>query len=152
MHFGQTIRPAATLAAIFLAAVAACDRDSLLVSYDFSGNTMGTTFSVLLVAPPEDVSLDALQLDVIGILERIENIASTYRETSELSAFNSDSSTDWIEVSAEFCKLVHQALVVSQETAGAFDITVGALLNLWGFGPEPAVDEPPSLQQIDAAL
>lgn len=152
MHLGQTIRPSVALAVILLVSIGACDRDPGLVTYEISGNTMGTTFSVLLVAPPEDVSLDALRLDVMGTLERIENIASTYRATSELSTFNAHSSTGWIEVSAEFCKLVRLALVVSEETAGAFDITVGALVNLWGFGPDPAVDEPPSLEQIDAAL
>ncbi len=140
------------MAFIFLAAVAACDRTPLLVTYDFSSNTMGTTINVMIVSPPESLTLDVLQLDVMRTLERIENIASTYRESSELSAFNANSSTDWIEVSAEFCSLVHQALLVSQETTGAFDITVGALVNLWGFGPEPTVDEPPSLEKIDAAL
>ncbi len=140
------------MAFILLVAITACDRDPLLVTYDFSGNTMGTTINVMIVAPPESLTLDELQLDVMRTLERIENIASTYRESSELSAFNANSSTDWIEVSVEFCSLVHQALLISQETAGAFDITVGALVNLWGFGPEPTVDEPPPLEKIDAAL
>lgn len=140
------------MAFILLAAITACDRNPLLVTYDFSDNTMGTTINVMIVSPPESLTLDVLQLDVMRTLERIENIASTYRESSELSAFNANSSTDWIEVSAEFCSLVHQALLVSQETAGAFDITVGALVNLWGFGPEPAVDKPPALERIDAAL
>ena len=140
------------MAAVLLAGLAACDRDTEHVTHELNGNTMGTTFSVLLVAPPVSVSLDSLQSEITATLERIEDIASTYRETSELSKFNAHSSTDWIDASAEFCDLIYQALSVSRETAGAFDITVGALVNLWGFGPDPAVDKPPSPEQIDFAL
>jgi thiamine biosynthesis lipoprotein len=152
MLLGRAIKTAATLAAVLLAGLGACDRDTERVTHDLSGDTMGTTFNVLLVAPPVSVSLDSLQSEITATLERIENIASTYRETSELSKFNANSSTDWIDASAEFCDLIYQALYVSQETAGAFDITVGPLVNLWGFGPDPAAIQPPSPEQIDAAL
>lgn len=135
-----------------LLAVVACDRDPVHVTQDLSGHTMGTTFNVMLVAPPDDVPLDSLRSDIIAALERVENIASTFRETSELSLFNANASTDWIEVSTELCQLVFQALTVSQQTDGAFDITVGPLVNLWGFGPDPAMDEPPSVELISAAL
>lgn len=142
----QTLR----LAALLL--VVACERSPVFVTHDFHGHTMGTTFSVMLVAPTEDVSLHSLRSDIVGTLERIENIASTFRATSELSAFNSNPSTDWIGVSAEFCQLVSRALAVSRLTDGAFDISVGPLVNLWGFGPDATVNEPPTDEQIGAAL
>ena len=61
---------------------------------------------------------------------------STYRGNSELSQFNHSSSTDWTPVSRELCEAVDEAIDFGDLTDGAFDITVGPLVNLWGFGPD----------------
>jgi len=137
------------LLSLFL--VAACGDGEPLPTYDLSGNTMGTTFNVTLVAPPPDIDLDSLQSDIRERLERIENIASTYRSDSELSRFNAESSTDWVRVLPEFCRMIVAANEVSFMTQGAFDITVGPLVNLWGFGPEDNENELPSDEDIAAA-
>jgi thiamine biosynthesis lipoprotein len=76
---------------------------------------------------------------------------STYRADSELSLFNDSESTEWVEVSAELCGVIEQALSVSDIT-GAFDITVGPLVNLWGFGPSDTLPEPPEAVAIAQAL
>ena len=47
---------------------------------------------------------------------------------------------------------VHESIEFGDLTDGAFDITVGPLVNLWGFGPDDARDEPPSIAAIDAAM
>jgi len=138
-----------TLLLLFL--VAACGDGEPLPTYDLSGNTMGTTFNVTLVSPPPDIDLDSLQSDIRERLERIENIASTYRSDSELSRFNAESSTDWVRVLPEFCRMIVAANEVSFMTQGAFDITVGPLVNLWGFGPEDNENELPSDEDIAAA-
>jgi thiamine biosynthesis lipoprotein len=69
---------------------------------------------------------------------------STYDPDSELSRFNRNPSTDWITVSPELHRVVAEGLRISELTGGAFDITVGPLVNLWGFGPEPRRDQVPS--------
>lgn len=113
---------------------------------------MGTTYSVKLAFPPTDFPGDRLQSDIRASLDRIERLASTYLVTSELSAFNAARSTDWYPVSAELCHAISDTLVISRQTEGAFDITVGAVVNLWGFGPDDVVLQPPSQPSIDAAL
>jgi len=130
----------------------ACGGDSRLPSYDLGGSTMGTTFNITLVAPPADTDLDLLKASIYEKLEHIENIASTYRSESELSLFNSSSSTDWISVTPEFCSMISAAQEVSIATQGAFDITVGPLVNIWGFGPPQQKTELPTDEEILVAL
>ena len=132
--------------------VAACSEKQLLPTYDLSGNTMGTTFNVTVVAPPADFDFEALQTRITDRLEHIENIASTYRSDSELSRFNALSSTDWERVVPEFCRMIVAANEISFMTQGAFDITVGPLVNLWGFGPENQENRFPSDDEIAAAV
>jgi len=115
--------------------VAACSDSTLEPTYDLSGNTMGTTFNITLVSPPAEMDLDKLQTRIQQRLEFINSIASTYRSDSELSEFNANPSTDWINATPEFCHMVSAAIDMSSTTEGAFDVTVGPLVNLWGFGP-----------------
>lgn len=133
---------------LFLALLLAGCGDSRLPQYELSGNTMGTTFRVLLVAPSEALSKEALQARIVESLDRIENFASTWREDSEISRFNANPASSWIEVSTVFCLAIDRALEVSRESGGAFDITVGPLVNLWGFGPDGVAKEPPTQAEL----
>ena len=128
-----------------------CSDDTVLSSYDLRGNTMGTTFNVTLVAPPAQADLNQLKTGIQEKLEHIENIASTYRADSELSLFNANPSTEWVSVSPEFCDMIAAAQDVSETTGGAFDITVGPLVNLWGFGPTQSEQELPTDEEVAAA-
>jgi thiamine biosynthesis lipoprotein len=131
--------------------VVACSDNDLLPTYDLVGNTMGTTFDITLVDPPAELDLDQLNTAIHDTLEHLEDVASTYRDNSELSRFNANPSTDWIRVSAEFCHMISAANDVSVMTQGAFDITVGPLVNLWGFGPDNPDNEFPTDEEIVAA-
>jgi thiamine biosynthesis lipoprotein len=135
--------------------IAACGDSDLLPAYDLSGSTMGTTFNVTLVAPPADIDLESLQTRIQDRLEHVDKIASTYRGDSELSRFNAEPSTDWVRVMPEFCRMIASANEISFMTQGAFDITVGPLVNLWGFGPEDRQEnrdvELPTDEEISAA-
>jgi len=128
-----------------------CSDDSVLASYDLHGNTMGTTFNVTLVAPSAQTDLEHLKSGIHEKLEHIENIASTYRADSELSRFNANPSTDWVSVLPELCDMIAAAQEVSDTTGGAFDITVGPLVNLWGFGPQQSEPELPTDEEVAAA-
>ena len=98
---------------------------------------MGTSYDLKLVpAPGQMVSTD-LKTRVEALLAGINKVMSTYDPNSELSRFNQNSSTDWITVSPELGQVVSEGLQISELSGGAFDITVGPLVNLWGFGPEP---------------
>jgi len=129
-----------------------CGEAKRLPEHELTGPTMGTTYSVKLVAPADTLSKETLGREIRDTLEQVERLASTYRVHSELSVFNANPTTDWISVSVALCDVVEQALAVSRRTDGAFDITVGPLVNLWGFGPGGLVTEPPSQADIDAAM
>jgi len=132
--------------------LASCDRAPRLPEFELGGNALGTSFSVLLVAPGEHFSGEQLQARIIDTLERVDGLASTWREDSELSRFNASRHGDWIDTSIEFCHAIENALEISRVTDGAFDITVGPLVNLWGFGPGGDVRQPPSDEALRAVM
>ena len=103
----------------------------------FSGNTMGTTYNISYTpftsgaSPKEEV-----KKEVDLILEKVNNQMSTYRKESELSKLNQNKSTDEILLSSELFSILKLANKISIQTLGAFDVTVGPIVNLWGFGPD----------------
>ncbi len=126
-----------------------CSQDGEVIA--LSGSTMGTRYTVKLTALPPEVGRDALQGEIDGILARVNRHMSTWDPDSELSRFNASASTDWVTMSEETVRVVGEALEVSRLTDGAFDVTVGPLVDLWGFGPEPRPEAAPSREQVAAA-
>ena len=136
---------------LFAAALllAACSRPPAMV--EFGGGTMGTSFTVKLPAASETVDEGELRPRVQQLLADISKMMSTYIEDAEISLFNANPGLDWQPVSAEFCHSVEHAIELSVLTDGAFDITAGPLVNLWGFGPTEQDFGPPAEEDIDAA-
>ena len=134
-------------------ALAACGRSTdEAPSQEITGSAMGTSYSVKMVAPPANLNADTVQQDVATTLATIEKAMSTYIADSELSQFNAHRSSGWYKVSVELCQVIAEALSISAASGGAFDITVGPLVNLWGFGPEGTVTEPPGADLIALRL
>jgi len=119
--------------------------------FELSGSTMGTRFSIKLPQLPPAVDAEVLRQDIDNELLQIEMQMSTYRVDSAISRFNVSDSVGWQSVPIELCKAIEESLEISERTAGAFDITIGPLVNLWGFGPDGSVRTPPSEQDIAAA-
>ena len=133
---------------VFLLFFSADDDDIL----QLSGYTMGTTFQLQFIGMPENFSRARIQSDITDILERLDRrIFSTYAEQSELSRFNRSPVGQPIRISRELLEVVLLAKEVSDKTDGAFDVTVGPLVNLWGFGPENSEEKIPSADQIRQA-
>ncbi len=107
--------------------------------HEFSGLTMGTTYSVQLVADP--LAGYRLRDTVQALLDSVDHLMSTYDSTSELSRFNRHSATTSFPVSRQTLEVLAVARSVSERSGGAFDVTVAPLVNAWGFGPsgKPAV-------------
>lgn len=112
----------------------------------FDGSTMGTSYSLRWVAK-DDRQIAEIQQVVEERLALINQQMSTYIPESEVSRFNALNSGEML-VSAELAGLVQRSQAISEQTAGAFDITVGPLVNLWGFGPEGRVISAPSSDMI----
>lgn len=113
------------------------------------GFTMGTNYSIRVADPVDNV--ERLQAEIDECLELVNDQMSTWREDSELSRFNRSRETDWFPVSPETAEVVAEAQRISRLTDGAFDVTVGPLVNLWQFGPERP-EGPPDPEQIETTL
>lgn len=127
----------------------AVDRDELIV---ITGPTMGTTYAVKLYDASGGVDSTALQSRIDALLERINDQMSTWLPDSELSRFNTSRDTGWFPVSAETAHVVEAAAAVSALSDGAFDVTVGPVVNLWGFGPQREDSGLPSDEEIANAI
>ena len=115
---------------------------------ELSGQTMGTSYSIKLSPAPDESRRAALQEKVERRLAEINAQMSTYRDDSDLMRFNRAQTTDWQAVPDALAELVDRAQRISELSAGQYDITVGPLVNLWGFGNSGRRDTPPSQEQI----
>ncbi len=114
---------------------------------------MGTIWSVLVVLGEPSRLMD-VRLAVETVLAQQVAIFSHWEPASELSRFNG-SALGYVPVSDELWTVVETALDLAQQTDGAVDPTLGALVDLWGFGPPGprAADRPlPDDSEISAAL
>jgi len=118
---------------------------------EFNGLTMGTSWRVKVVGLPDTISHSSISRSIDSTLTAISESMSTYDEKSELSRFNSSSGTDWFAVSEALVEVLGAANEISRLTGGAFDVTVGPLVNLWGFGPSGTVGKAPDENKIELA-
>ncbi len=118
-----------------------------------NGFTMGTGYQVQIVDMPEDIGAEELALDIAELLTQLDTETfSTYAANSELSRFNRHPVDVPFIASARMIEVLLMAQEIAALSGGAFDVTVGPLVNLWGFGPDLAVFETvPSEEQIAAA-
>lgn len=118
-----------------------------------SGTTMGTSYHIKLAPQAaKKPNLISLKEKIKIRLNDIDGKMSTYKENSEVSRFNSYSGDDWMTISPETMSVISTAQEISQLSHGAFDITVGKLVNLWGFGPTVRVDALPDTKTIEILL
>jgi thiamine biosynthesis lipoprotein len=107
-----------------------------------NGATMGTTYTVKVVPEGfDEAAKGPLGQQVQGVLDGVDFAMSTYKTDSEIERFNR-SGTEAFEASADFVEVVAEAQRVARLTSGAFDITVGPLVDMWGFGPSGAQEVP----------
>ena len=119
-----------------------CDSKSTQVLH---GSTMGTTYTVKVVTSQD---LTNLHSEIKFELQRINMIMSTYIKNSELSKLNSAPIAHRIGVSEELAEVLALSKHINTITRGAFDVTVGPLVNLWGFGPKNNIENPPTSDDI----
>ena len=117
-----------------------------------SGRTMGTTYSIRIAhADLDRQELQTLQTAIDDTLDEVNRQMSTYLPDSEISHFNQAGANVPMTVSADFGYVVRKALELANATGGAFDPTVGALVNLWGFGPDGRISKRPTPEQVEWA-
>lgn len=114
----------------------------------FSGPTMGTTYAIKVSGLGTDLDVKRVQAEIEALLGRIEQSMSTYIPESEISRFNRLQSTSPFPVSPILLEVVKESSRVSSLTAGALDITIAPLVDLWGFGKASRSDTIPDEAQI----
>ncbi len=105
---------------------------------------MGTTYSVKLVltAEPSGNELEVWHDAIRARLDEVNDLMSTYLDTSEISRFNQASPKTAVDLSAPTAEVLRVAEEISAESKGAFDVTVGPAVDAWGFGPEVFTSPP----------
>ncbi|WP_339668196.1 FAD:protein FMN transferase [Dasania marina] len=131
--------------------LSACSEQPL-AALKLSGKTMGTSYHITVVHGEQAIDAAAIQALVDQRLQQINQQMSTYISDSELMQFNRLPVGQWQQVSPELFHVVLQSMEISWLTGGAFDITVGPLVNAWGFGNTGHEDKIPSQALIDSLL
>ena len=140
------------LVALFLVlALSGCERGPAEVA-QLTGPTMGTRYSIQLSPAPDNRTMNRLRSRIDAQLQSANQLFSTYIEDSALVRFNRNPSTDWQPVPPELAELVTRAQTISAMTRGYYDVTVGPLVELWGFGAAGERDTPPTAQAIAEQL
>lgn len=118
---------------------------------ELTGPTMGSSYSVKYVPNAATPPRAAVQEAVDAILAEIDQQLSTYRNDSLIAQFNRLPAGSCAQLPDAVLQLVKAGEQLSQESAGAFDLTIEPLLDLWGFGPQSRGERVPSAEQIAAA-
>ena len=103
---------------------------------------MGTRYTVKYIGPELNDTPEQVQKQIDHLLIDINREMSTYIPDSEISQLNENQSADWIKLSPRLFTVLAAAKLISDLSNGAFDVTIGPLVNLWGFGPEGERDVP----------
>jgi thiamine biosynthesis lipoprotein len=122
-----------------------------------SGPTMGTQYHISWVSDqPNSMALEVEQKNihqqVDQLLIAINKSMSTYDSQSELSLINHVFKSEWQNISSDLYQVLVMAAQVNTQSDKAFDVTVGPLVNLWGFGPDKANDQIPERSKIQSLL
>ncbi|MGX9461168.1 FAD:protein FMN transferase [Shewanella sp. A14] len=145
----MTVNFTKLLFSVLIILLSACSSPEPIVS--LSGSTMGTTYHIKVVTNESMPEPQLLQAEIDMALEMVNDQMSTYRSDSELSKFNQLQVQQSVKVSADTIKVIREGMRLYQETDGALDITLGPLVNLWGFGPDKRPTSVPTQADIDAA-
>lgn len=137
--------------AVFASVVLLTGCDKPVEQVHLSGGTMGTTYNVKYLTDVESLpDEDQVHQEIDRLLEKVNDQMSTYRKTSELSRFNQSTSVEPFTVSPEMITVVKEAVRLNKVTEGKLDVTVGPLVNLWGFGPEARPEIIPTEDELAA--
>lgn len=117
---------------------------------ELGGATMGTSWSAKLAVPP-GTDLAPLKSGLEAVLARVIDEMSPWEPGSHISRFNAAPAGTWHQLPHGFFTVLSAALDWAERTGGAYDPTIGASVNLWGFGPQPSRGAVPDPQSIDRA-
>ncbi|MAO14925.1 FAD:protein FMN transferase [Marinobacter sp.] len=136
-----------------MAALAGCSFQEEEKVWEISGGIFGTTYHINVVLPEDRERLQTLAQGIQKELEAVDASMSTWKQDSELSRLNrKQDQSEWTELSPALFEVILRSQEIAELTGGAFDITIGPVVNLWGFGPDARPDTVPSDAALEKAL
>ncbi|MDZ7851505.1 MAG: FAD:protein FMN transferase [Halomonas sp.] len=133
--------------------VGCSERDRPLDSpVTLEGEIFGTFYQVVIADPLTRREADELEAGILDELESVDAAMSTWRDDSELMVFNEAPLGEWQPLSDELLEVLAIGQSVAEASDGAFDMTIGGLVNLWSFGPEARPREIPDKVTLTARL
>ncbi|UUX49296.1 FAD:protein FMN transferase [Nisaea acidiphila] len=129
--------------------VAACDVDQAVL--EIRGETMGTTYTIVAVDKTGALKAEEVRSAVEKTLADVNATMSNWDPNSEISRFNAQQGTDPVAISDELALVMGVANEVHVQSLGRFDVTLGPLIELWGFGTRNSESPVPSDGEIAAA-
>ena len=115
------------------------------------GKTMGTSWSAKM-ALPRGADLASLKLGIEAVLACVVAEMSPWEQGSALSRFNAAPGGTWHRLPDGFFKVLSAAMHWAERTGGAYDPTIGAIVDLWGFGPRDVTEGLPKQDAVNAAV
>ena len=117
-----------------------------------AGRTMGTSWHISYLPDDRSPSAEQLQEGIGQVLAGINASMSTYHRDSEISRFNKSETGEWFPISPDFYQVLEAALLIGEASRGSYDVTVGPLVDRWGFGPGHQAPEIPPGAEIQDLL
>lgn len=139
--------------ALVMAALAGCSFQDEEKIWEISGGIFGTTYHINVVLPEDEARLQTLAQGIEQTLNEVDGAMSTWKKDSELSRLNSKKDqSQWTELSPALFEVIQRAQEISAMTDGAFDVTIGPVVNLWGFGPQARREQSPSEAELAGVM
>lgn len=113
---------------------------------------MGSTYSIKYVRHADLADADKVRRQVEGILGEIDQQMSTYRHDSDIERFNAMPANSCRKMPAAVLELVRVGEQLSEQSEGSYDLTVGPLMNLWGFGPQGREEKVPASDALSEVM
>ncbi|MCC5882844.1 MAG: FAD:protein FMN transferase [Halomonas sp.] len=150
----SVLRPVAALALCLGLLLTGCsEKDRPLDSpVRLEGAIFGSFYQVTIADSLTQGKAQELHEGLLEVLEQVDAAMSIYRDDSELVAFNQSPVGEWQPLSNELIEVLAISQSVAEASNGAFDVTIGGLVNLWSFGSEARPREVPAEESLQARL
>ena len=137
---------------LILLTLVGCDqaaKETKMQEVLLQGKTMGTTFTIKVFVPEQRVQELSLFSDVTSLLKDVNQSMSTYIPDSEINQFNRLAAHQNFPISEDFRRFTAESILLGLSTK-TLDVTMGTLIDLWGFGPDNRPETIPSDEVIDS--
>lgn len=137
---------------LMLFTLAACSNQQDKQPVRLQGQIFGSFWLATLPDAWTAEQIKLLEAGIEGELEKVDLSMSTYKPESELNQLNAAPLGEWFTVSDELFEVLSLSQAVAATSQGAFDVTLGGLVNLWNFGPEERPESIPAPELLKERL